>query len=81
MAPPPPSSNSTLQERFLALAQTLQFAWFVGYDLQQFFDIPILQLHLAPSSLELHSSHLKSAAEATRETKYHRRGIRGKILG
>ncbi|KAM0462119.1 hypothetical protein ACHAPV_002380 [Trichoderma viride] len=31
MAPPPPNSNSTLQERFLALAQTLQFAWFVGH--------------------------------------------------
>ncbi|KAM6478259.1 hypothetical protein HDV62DRAFT_188711 [Trichoderma sp. SZMC 28011] len=31
MAPPPPNANLPLQERFLALAQTLQFAWFVGH--------------------------------------------------
>jgi hypothetical protein len=31
MAPPPPAAGSTLQERVLHLAQTLQFAWFVGH--------------------------------------------------
>ncbi|KAK1244393.1 hypothetical protein MKX07_003192 [Trichoderma sp. CBMAI-0711] len=31
MAPPPPNLNLPLKERFLALAQTLQFAWFVGH--------------------------------------------------
>ncbi|KAL7800293.1 hypothetical protein V8C37DRAFT_364769 [Trichoderma ceciliae] len=31
MAPPPPNANAPLQERFLALAKTLQFAWFVGH--------------------------------------------------
>ncbi|KAH6605414.1 nucleoporin POM33 [Trichoderma cornu-damae] len=31
MAPPPPNANLPLQERFLALAKTLQFAWFVGH--------------------------------------------------
>lgn len=30
MAGPPPQ-NSSLQERFLHLAQTLQFGWFVGH--------------------------------------------------
>lgn len=28
---PPPSQTLTLQERLMALAQTLQFAWFVGH--------------------------------------------------
>lgn len=28
---PPPAANRPLQERLLALAQTLQFAWFVGH--------------------------------------------------
>lgn len=32
MAPPPPTAQSeTLQERLIKLAQTLQFAWFVGH--------------------------------------------------
>ncbi|KAK5991468.1 Nuclear pore protein POM33 [Cladobotryum mycophilum] len=31
MAPPPPAAAGTLQERFLVLAQTLQFAWFAGH--------------------------------------------------
>lgn len=30
MAPPPPAGQ-TLQQRMIALAQTLQFAWFVGH--------------------------------------------------
>jgi transmembrane protein 33 len=30
MAPPPPQ-NAPLTQRFLALAQTLQFAWFAGH--------------------------------------------------
>lgn len=31
MAPPPPPASASLQERLLALAQTLQFAWFCGH--------------------------------------------------
>ena len=32
MAPPPPASQGgSLQERLIQLAQTLQFAWFVGH--------------------------------------------------
>lgn len=31
MAPAPPAAGATLQERVLHLAQTLQFAWFVGH--------------------------------------------------
>jgi hypothetical protein len=31
MAPPPAATSGTLQERLLALVQTLQFAWFVGH--------------------------------------------------
>ncbi|POR37715.1 Pore membrane protein of 33 kDa [Tolypocladium paradoxum] len=31
MAPPPPNASLPLQERLLALAKTLQFAWFVGH--------------------------------------------------
>ncbi|GAM84529.1 hypothetical protein ANO11243_025250 [Dothideomycetidae sp. 11243] len=31
MAPPPPTQGATLQQRLLALAQTLQFAWFAGH--------------------------------------------------
>lgn len=31
MAPPPPSAALPLTQRLLALAQTLQFAWFVGH--------------------------------------------------
>ena len=30
MAPPPPA-NKSMSERFIALAQTLQFAWFAGH--------------------------------------------------
>ena len=31
MAPPPPTQSESLQDRMLKLAQTLQFAWFVGH--------------------------------------------------
>ncbi|KAI5868350.1 hypothetical protein GGS23DRAFT_592129 [Durotheca rogersii] len=31
MAPPPPASNLSLRDKFLALAKTLQFAWFSGH--------------------------------------------------
>ncbi|KAF2004732.1 hypothetical protein P154DRAFT_519196 [Amniculicola lignicola CBS 123094] len=31
MAPPPPSANTPLSQRLVALAQTLQFAWFGGH--------------------------------------------------
>lgn len=31
MAPPPSSAGQPLQQRLLHLAQTLQFAWFVGH--------------------------------------------------
>ena len=31
MAPPPTTPGQSLQERLLSVAQTLQFAWFVGH--------------------------------------------------
>lgn len=31
MAPPPPPPTATLSERLMALAQTLQFSWFIGH--------------------------------------------------